>query len=118
MGSFSSFANEIRFVIAATAVAAMPFAMMPSEAIVDRGFAGVALRLAVDRAATFFFAALVLARFGIARLGAFAFFADRFVVFFAVVFRPLDFFALLRAFFFATGELLSESASYAQTWQS
>jgi len=90
----------------------MPFAMMPSEAIVDRGFAGVALRLAVDRAATFFFAAFVFVRFGITRFDALAFFADRFAGFLAAVFRPLDFFALLRAFFFATGELLSESASY------
>jgi hypothetical protein len=84
--------------------------MMPTFAIVDLGFAGVAWRLAVERAATFFFAALVLARFGIGRFDAFAFFAcpersrraDRFSVFRAAVLRALDFFAFLGAGFLAT----------------
>jgi hypothetical protein len=68
--------------------------MMPTDAIVDRRFAGVALRLAVDRAATFVFAAFVLVRLGITRFDAFAFFAPRLAAFGAVVFRLTAFFAI------------------------
>lgn len=70
--------------------------MMPTDSIVDLvGFAGVALRVAVARAATFFFAAFVLVRLGITRFAAFAFFAPRLAVFAVVVFRFTDFFAML-----------------------
>jgi hypothetical protein len=52
--------------------------MVPTFCIVDLGFAGVALRVAVARAATFFFAALVFAGFGAAR---FDDFLDAFALF-------------------------------------
>jgi len=67
---------------------------MPTDSIVDRRFAGVALRLAVDRAATFVFAAFVFVRLGITRFDAFAFFAPRLAAFGAVVFRLTAFFAI------------------------
>ena len=69
--------------------------------MVRGGFAGVDLRLAVARAATFFFAALVLVRFGIDRFDALAFFALRFAVFLGAAFREAvfrlgDLFAMTR----------------------
>jgi hypothetical protein len=74
--------------------------MMPTFCMVDFGFAGTALRLAVDRAATFFFAALVLAG---ARLDALAFFGARLAGFREVVVRFVAFFfAAFVADFFAT----------------
>jgi hypothetical protein len=81
--------------------------MMPNFSIVVRcGFAGAALRLAAERAATFFFAAFVfegfvVARFGLERLDALVLFALRLAAFFGAVlrdevFRLGDRFAMLR----------------------
>ena len=58
------------------------------------------LRLAVARAATFFFAAFVFVRFGIERFDDLAFFALRLAVFFGAAFREAifrlgDLFAML-----------------------
>src|SRR5687768_15722636 len=94
MGSFSLFAHGRRLAIAATTVAPAPRTMTPADASSGRGFfAGFALRVAAERAATFFFAALLFARFGIARFADLAFFAD--------------FFAFLRTVFLATSSPVS-----------
>ena len=85
--------------------------MTPAVCSLVRGFAGFAFRLAAERAATFFLAALLFAaRFGIARFAALAFFAFL-AGFLLVVLRTLDFFAFLRLVFFAN--VYSRSASYA-----
>jgi hypothetical protein len=82
--------------------------MVPTFCIVDLGFAGVALRAAVARAATFVFAALDFAAFGTVRFDAFGFFADRLPDFFAAGFRD----AVVRDAVLRLGDLFANVPSW------
>lgn len=73
MGSFSSLAHGRRLVTAASALLAMPRAMMPRpSATVRFGLSAGGLRVAAARAATLVFDARVGRGFGVARFAGFA----------------------------------------------